>query len=129
MLSLFGKPTRSEKIEYCVSYFSQETDKKVFIYFEKTSFESCKDSVALGRLDFTSTDRQLVFPNITLTKNTKLSDLATIFPKSFAIRYPIGEKDERQMVVPLIFFPCSDDKLLLIFENEQLVAVDYYMPY
>jgi hypothetical protein len=129
MENVFGKPTKIERSEYCVSFFYEDTPTRAFYHYGDTGFESYKDSIALCKIDFRSTNKQFVCPQIKLNQDTKLEDLRLIFPKSFRQQYKLdGETTSNErIVVPILVCKNCDDKFFLIFENGKLIQIENHM--
>lgn len=133
LLEIFGKPNERVVVtQECASFFHQEDSTNYFYYGnpklkeDRTSFEMTFDSLALRHYNFRDSNKKLFYPNLELSKSTKLSDLKSIFPKSFKGQYG-NDKKTNIIVVPLLTCKVCDDKIFLIFENELLIGLDYYM--
>jgi hypothetical protein len=129
MQIIFGKPKKTlVETEYCVSFFNDDSPTKTYLYYGETSFELYKDSVALILIDFKSTDKKLITPKVILSKNTRLTDLEKIFPKSYIKRYKVKyDKSKQLIVVPLLTCRYCDDKFFLIFEDDKLIQIENHM--
>jgi len=125
--ALFGKPEVLVQEEpFCVSFFSSDADHLTFLNYPAATFETLKDSVALGSLYLAKTDKRLFCPKVVLDKRTTLQSLKSIFPKSFAQQYEI-EGDKKRIVLPLLTCPNCDDEFFLIFEDGLLVEIEHHM--
>lgn len=125
--ALFGEP-REVFVEepYCATFFSFDADRLTFLKYDESSFEASKDSIALHVLHFGSTDKKLFSPKVILDKHTTLQSLKSVFPKSFAQQYEIGNEN-KMIVLPLLTCPNCDDEFFLIFENGLLVEIEHHI--
>jgi len=131
MIALLGKPTRT--VTYTpdcdVSFFKHDSTITSYYYRGAEFEENDKmDSVALERIVFGSTNMRLVCPQIILSKNTQLDEMAAAFPKSFGSKYPIHDTNSKtRIVIPLLACKNCDAKFFIIFEDGRLVEMEYHL--
>jgi hypothetical protein len=117
---------RSVDSNFCGSFF-YDADALIVEYLRSgsTYFEKHKDSISMGNIELKQGKLWVETPKITLTTETKLEEIKSLFPKSFISRYEIENKD---VVVTMLLCPECDEKFYLVFRDGKLRAVEHYFP-
>lgn len=130
LIFYLGEPDSIVNPHYECGGFSEDWQGQEFLqyYFKSMNFIGAGDNYIIENIDFkTDTTINLVYRGMNFNNKTSLMDIKNYFPKSFANRVVI---DESMKNYNFYLFPelISDDKVILKFENGQLVKLEYYSP-
>jgi hypothetical protein len=111
----------------CGGYFDVDTVRN--FYYGRTWFEVYGDTAVIRDIDLGDGRFSLSSDNVRLDGRTRMSDIASIFPKSASQAYPPGvEEGKGVMLVRIKTQPECDDYWVLSFQDGQLVEIEYWIP-
>lgn len=125
---LFGKPDSIETLDtsdMCVSFFEAYN----FAYYKNIKFEQFKDTLVLMEINFENNSKYyLKIDNLKLNQETTLEEIKKYYPNAVKNIYPISESVDKFGIQLEVAKAPTDDKWILIFRNNKLVKVQYYVP-
>jgi hypothetical protein len=129
LLELFGRPDSTIKIEDKIAMYN---DSIIEIYYYKfADFVVYKKKAELVKIKFINSDAKMVFPNFTISSETKIEEIKTKFPCVY--KYQIDTfrnqiTDEKLICFWFSTLKDSESRWLIFFKDNYICKAEYFIP-